>query len=202
METGHIGPCVNWRSVLWHLDFSHAISSTKWPKAPGRILTSQIVQPRSRYHPSIIYAYVVGNTTYTGNTYRWANRFYWKREKAGAAVTNLCSGVDRFYFLRSFSPREICTGTGFHGGCPFPDKVVLATPRHRGMVGENGLEASPGPTLDSIETTGKVSGLTLIDRQPPHSAAGTPLRLGYCWSPAYQLQMEWNCSEFCCANHG
>jgi hypothetical protein len=183
-------------------DFSHVISSTKWPKAPGRILTSQIVQPRSRYHPSIRYAYVVGNTTYTGNTYRWGYTFYWKRETDGGRGTSLCSGVDRSYFLRSCSPREICTGTGFHGGCPFPDRVVPATPRHRGMVGENGLEASPGPTLDSIETTGKVSGLTLIHRQPPHSAAGTPLRLGYCWSPAYQLQMEWNCSEFCCANHG
>lgn len=162
-------------------DFSHAISSTKWPKAPGRILTSQIVQPRSRYHPSINYAYVVGNTTYTGNTYRWGDTFYWKRETAEAAVQTYAPGSTVFISFDPSRPERSVLETGFHSGCPFPDKVVLATPRHRGMVGENGLEASPGPTLDSIETTGKVSGLRLIHRQPPHSAAGTPLRLGYCW---------------------
>src|SRR6266481_3520871 len=77
-------------------DFSHAISSTKWPKAPGRILTSQMVQPRSRYHPSISYAYVVGNTTYTGNTYRWGDTFYWKRETAEAAVQTYAPGSTVF----------------------------------------------------------------------------------------------------------
>lgn len=68
------------------LDLLQASSSAKWPKAPGRILTSQMVRPRSRYHPSITYAYVVGNTSYTGNTYRFGDTFYWKRETAEAAV--------------------------------------------------------------------------------------------------------------------
>jgi hypothetical protein len=63
-----------------------AISSAKWPKARRRILASQTVRARSRYHPSITYAYVVGNTTYTGNTFRLGDTFYWKRQTAEAAV--------------------------------------------------------------------------------------------------------------------
>ncbi len=52
----------------------------------------EVVQPRSRYHPSITYAYVVGNTTYTGNTYRFGDTFYWKREKAEAAARAYAPG--------------------------------------------------------------------------------------------------------------
>jgi len=94
-------------------DFSHAISSTKWPKAPGRILTSQIVQPRSRYHPSISYAYVVGNTMYTGHTYRWGDTFYWKRETAEAAVQTYAPGSTVFISFDPSRPERSVLEPGF-----------------------------------------------------------------------------------------
>ena len=74
--------------VLYYgsLDFLQAMSSAKWPKVSGQILSSQVVQPRSRYHPAITYDYVVGNTTYTGNTYRFGDTSSWKRDTAEAAV--------------------------------------------------------------------------------------------------------------------
>jgi hypothetical protein len=83
------------------LDLSQALFSAKWPQAQGRILSSQVVQPRSRYHPSITYAYVVGNTTYTGNTYRVGDTFYWKRQTAEAAVQDYAPGSTAFI---SFDP--------------------------------------------------------------------------------------------------
>ena len=71
-----------------------AIASTRWPKAPGRVLASQIVEPRGRrYHPLITYDYVVGNTTYTGDTYRWGDTYYWKRQTAEAAVQTYAPGA-------------------------------------------------------------------------------------------------------------
>jgi len=100
-------------SLISHMDFSHAISSTKWPKAPGRILTSQIVQPRRRYHPSISYAYVVGDTTYTGNTYRWADTFYWKRETAEAAVQTYAPGSTVFITFDPSRPERSVLEPGF-----------------------------------------------------------------------------------------
>jgi hypothetical protein len=67
------------------VDLLQAISSAKWPKAPGNILSSQIIA-RRHYHPSITYVYTVGSTTYTGNTYRFGDPFYWKRQTAETAV--------------------------------------------------------------------------------------------------------------------
>ena len=82
------------------VDLLQAISSAKWPKAPGRILTSQIVTWRF-YHPSITYVYTVGNTNYTGNTYRLGDTFYWKRQKAETAVQTYAPGSTVFV---SFDP--------------------------------------------------------------------------------------------------
>jgi Protein of unknown function (DUF3592) len=94
-------------------DFLYAISSTKWPKAPGRILTSQIVQPRSRYHPSISYAYMVGNTTYTGNTYCWGDTFYWKWETAEAVLQAYAPGSIVFISFDPSRPERSVLEPGF-----------------------------------------------------------------------------------------
>jgi hypothetical protein len=82
------------------VDLLQAISSAKWPKAPGRILTSQIVSGRF-YHPAITYVYTVGNTSYTGNTYRWGDTYYWKRQTAEPAVQTYAPGSTVFV---SFDP--------------------------------------------------------------------------------------------------
>ena len=83
------------------VDLLQAMSTAKWPKAPGKILTSHMVRPRSRYHPSITYVYVVGNTNYTGNTYRLGDTYYWKRQTAEAAVQTYAPGSTVFV---SFDP--------------------------------------------------------------------------------------------------
>ncbi len=82
------------------VDLLQAISSAKWPKAPGKLWTSQIVTRRF-YHPVITYVYTVGNTTYTGNTYRWGDTFYWKRQRAVTAVQTYAPGSTVFV---SFDP--------------------------------------------------------------------------------------------------
>lgn len=82
------------------VDLLPAISSARWPKAPSRILTSQIVSRRF-YHPSITYVYVVGTTNYTGNTYRFGGTYYWKRRTAEAAVQTYAPGLTVFV---SFDP--------------------------------------------------------------------------------------------------
>jgi hypothetical protein len=102
---------IKWRGpivLLWSLvilsygavDLLLAISSAKWPKAPGKIWISQIVSRRF-YHPAITYVYTVGNTTYTGNTYRWGDTFYWKRQRAETAVQTYAPGATVFV---SFDP--------------------------------------------------------------------------------------------------
>ncbi len=83
------------------VDLFQAISSAKWPKAPGRILTSQIVSGRRFYHPVITYAYTAGNTTYTGNTYRLGDAYYWRRHTAEPAVQAYAPGSTVFV---SFDP--------------------------------------------------------------------------------------------------
>lgn len=95
------------------LDLLRASSSAKWSKTPGRILTSQMVQPRSRYHPSITYAYAVGNTPYTGNTYRFGDTFYWKRQTAEAAVQTYAPGSTVFVSFDPSRPERSVLEPGF-----------------------------------------------------------------------------------------
>ena len=95
------------------LDLFQASSSRGWPKAPGRILTSQMVRPRSRYHPSITYAYVVGNTTHTGNTYRFGDAFYWKQQTAEAAVQTYAPGSTVFVSFDPSRPGRSVLEPGF-----------------------------------------------------------------------------------------
>jgi Protein of unknown function (DUF3592) len=87
------------------VDLLQAISSAKWPKAPGRILSSQIVAGRF-YHPSIAYVYTVGNTSYTGNTYRWGDTYYWKRQTAEPAVQTFAPGSTVFVSFDPSSPEK------------------------------------------------------------------------------------------------
>jgi Protein of unknown function (DUF3592) len=104
LETKWRGPIVLLGSLVLlsysTVDLLQAISGTKWPKAPGRILTSQIVTRRF-YHPSITYVYTVGNTNYTGNAYRLGDTFYWKRQTAETAVKTYAPGSTVFV---SFDP--------------------------------------------------------------------------------------------------
>ena len=94
------------------VDFLQAISSAKWPKAPGRILSSQIVV-RRHYHPSITYVYTVGDTTYTGNTYRFGDTFYWKRQTAEAAARTYAPGSTVFIAFDPSSPDRSVLEPGF-----------------------------------------------------------------------------------------
>ncbi len=95
------------------VDFLQAVFREKWPKAPGKILTSQIVVPRRFYHPSITYVYTVGNTTYTGNTYRFGDPFYWKRQKAETALQAYAPGATVFVSFDPSRPEKSALEAGF-----------------------------------------------------------------------------------------
>jgi hypothetical protein len=94
------------------VDLLHAIPSAKWPKAPGKILSSQIIA-RRHYHPSITYVYTVGDTTYTGNTYRFGDTFYWKRQTAEAAVQTYAPGSTVFVSYDPSRPESSALEAGF-----------------------------------------------------------------------------------------
>lgn len=94
------------------VDLLQAFSSAKWPKAPGRILTSQIVSRRF-YHPSITYVYSVGNTTYTGNNYRLGDPYYWKRQTAETAVQPYAPGSTVFVSFDPSRPEKSALEAGF-----------------------------------------------------------------------------------------
>jgi hypothetical protein len=103
--------------VLYYatLDFSQAFSSAKWPKAPGRILTSQVVQSRSRYRPAIAYTYLVGGINYTGNTYRFGDTSYWKRETAEAVARTYAPLSTVFVSFDPSNPARGVLEPGFTG---------------------------------------------------------------------------------------
>jgi hypothetical protein len=94
------------------VDLSQAISSAKWPKAPGRILSCQIVGRRF-YHPSITYVYTVENTTHTGNTYRLGDPFYWKRQTAETAAQTYAPGSTVFVSFDPSRPEKSALEAGF-----------------------------------------------------------------------------------------
>lgn len=94
------------------VDLLQAISSAKWPKAPGKIWTSQIVARRF-YHPSITYVYTAGNTTYTGNTYRLGDTYYWKRQTAETAVQTYAPGSTVFVSFDPSRPERSALEAGF-----------------------------------------------------------------------------------------
>jgi uncharacterized protein DUF3592 len=85
-------------------DLTRAAASANWPKAPGRIVSSQTVEHR-RYRPSIDYTYVVAGTTYRGNTYRFGDTSYWKREKADAAAHAYAPGKDVLVSFNTSNPQ-------------------------------------------------------------------------------------------------
>lgn len=94
------------------VDLLQATSSAKWPKAPGKILSSQIIA-RRHHHPSITYAYVVGDTAYTGNTYRFGDTFYWKRQTAETAVQAYAPESTAFIAFDPSSPDRSVLEPGF-----------------------------------------------------------------------------------------
>jgi Protein of unknown function (DUF3592) len=81
-------------------DLTRAAASANWPKAPGKIASSQTVE-HQRYRPSIAYTYIVEGKAYNGGTYRFGDTSYWKRKKAEAAV---CAYTPGTAVLVSFNP--------------------------------------------------------------------------------------------------